>query len=152
MTSPVSPALGRPSDPPARPAAPRPRARDLDRQVAARLRERRVALGLTQQQMAERLGVTYQQLHKYEAGQNRISAGRLLAIAQALGVEVGYFFDGQGHGGVRKPAGPQRLLLELARNFALIPCRAHQEALCRLARSMAEGEGDREPVGVGEAA
>ena len=51
-------------------------------------------LGLTQQQMAELIGVTYQQAHKYEKGINRIAAGRLFTIAQALGVEVGYFFDG----------------------------------------------------------
>ena len=51
-------------------------------------------LGLTQQQMAELIGVTYQQAHKYEKGINRIAAGRLFTIAQALGVDVGYFFDG----------------------------------------------------------
>ena len=50
-------------------------------------------LGLTQQQMAELIGVTYQQAHKYETGINRISAGRLYQIAQALGVEISYFFE-----------------------------------------------------------
>jgi transcriptional regulator with XRE-family HTH domain len=58
------------------------------------MRERRVMLGLTQQQMAELIGVTYQQAHKYEKGINRVAAGRLYRIAQALGVEVGYFFEG----------------------------------------------------------
>jgi transcriptional regulator with XRE-family HTH domain len=58
------------------------------------MRERRIMLGLTQQQMAELIGVTYQQAHKYEKGVNRVAAGRLYNIAQALGVDVGYFFEG----------------------------------------------------------
>jgi len=66
----------------------------MDRHVGARMRERRIMLGLTQQQMAELIGVTYQQAHKYEKGINRIAGGRLYAIAQALGVEVGYFYEG----------------------------------------------------------
>ena len=74
--------------------APRPRAQDMDRHVGARMRERRIMLGLTQQQMAELIGVTYQQAHKYEKGVNRIAGGRLYTIAQALGVEVGYFYEG----------------------------------------------------------
>ena len=74
--------------------APRPRAQDVDRHVGARMRERRVMLGLTQQQLAELIGVTYQQAHKYEKGINRIAAGRLSRIAQALGVEIGYFYEG----------------------------------------------------------
>ena len=50
---------------------------DVDRHVGRRIRERRTMLGLTQQQLAERIGVTYQQAHKYETGDNRVSAGRL---------------------------------------------------------------------------
>ena len=70
----------------------RPGAQAVDLEVARRLRRRRLELGLTQQEMAELIGVTYQQAHKYETGINRISAGRLYQIAQALGVEVGHFF------------------------------------------------------------
>ena len=72
----------------------RSRALDVDRYVSLRIRQRRIMLGLTQQQMAELIGVTYQQAHKYEKGINRVAAGRLYRIAQALGVEVGYFFEG----------------------------------------------------------
>ena len=72
-------------------AAGRLRSQDVDRHVGARMRDRRVLLGLTQQQMADLIGVTYQQAHKYEKGINRVSAGRLYSIAQALGVEVGLF-------------------------------------------------------------
>ena len=52
------------------------RATDTDRHVGVRIRERRIMLGLSQQQMADLIGVTYQQAHKYERGINRISAGR----------------------------------------------------------------------------
>ena len=71
--------------------ATRSRPQDTDRYVGSRMRERRIMLGLTQQQMAELIGVTYQQAHKYEKGINRIAGGRLYAIAQALGVEVSFF-------------------------------------------------------------
>src|SRR5215217_8809814 len=95
-----------------RPTSPRGRAHDADRHVGMRMRERRIMLGLTQQQMAELIGVTYQQAHKYEKGTNRISAGRLYAFAQALEVEVTYFFEGVGAGQTVEPAPHQRLMLE----------------------------------------
>ncbi len=123
-------------------AAPRPgrgRPRDVDRHVGARVRERRVALGLTQHQVAELIGTTYQQAHKYEAGVNRISAGRLYQIAQALGVEPGYFFEGVGSAEPFRPRGEQRRMFELARCFAVLP-RPQQEALCALARALAGAE------------
>ena len=120
----------------------RSRAQDVDRHVGARMRERRVMLGLTQQQMAELIGVTYQQAHKYEKGINRIAAGRLYNIAQALGVEVSYFFEGINGGGDKafKATPQQRMLLELARNFISIPARRHQEAICSLARALSDPE------------
>jgi transcriptional regulator with XRE-family HTH domain len=114
----------------------RSRAQDVDRYVGARMRERRIMLGLTQQQMAELIGVTYQQAHKYEKGINRIAAGRLFTIAQALGVDVSYFFEGMDSDRTFKPTPQQRMLLELARNFIGMPNRKHQEALCNLARAL----------------
>src|SRR4249919_1095003 len=100
---------------------PRPRAQDIDRIVGARMRERRIRLGLTQQQMAELIGVTYQQAHKYEKGINRIAAGRLSSIARALDVEVGYFYDGLTWPPEAVKAAPQqRQILELMRNFMAI--------------------------------
>ena len=77
-------------------AAGRSRSQDIDRHVGARVRDRRIFLGLTQQQMAELIGVTYQQAHKYEKGIDRVAASRLYHIARALDVEVGYFFEGLG--------------------------------------------------------
>ena len=98
-------------------------------------------LGLTQQQLADLIGVTYQQAHKYERGINRIAGGRLYTIAQALGVEVAFFFEGIGApAGAGKPTAHQRLLLELTRNFVAIADRRQQEAICNLARSLAASE------------
>ncbi len=123
----------------------RARAQDIDRYVGARMRERRIMLGLTQQQMAELIGVTYQQAHKYEKGINRIAAGRLYTIAQALGVDVGWFFEGLESEQRFKPTPQQRMLLELARNFVAMPNRKYQDAICALARALAEGgEGEEE--------
>jgi transcriptional regulator with XRE-family HTH domain len=119
----------------------RPRATDIDRYVGARLRERRIMLGLTQQQMAELIGVTYQQAHKYEKGVNRIASGRLHIIAQALGVEVNYFFEGISTDvDGSKPTPTQRLLLELSRRFTHIADRRQQEAVCALARALANSD------------
>ena len=116
----------------------RPRPQDIDRHVGAKLRERRLMLGMSQQQMAELIGVTYQQAHKYEKGINRIAGGRLYTIAQALGVEVSYFYEGVGAGvDAFKPTAKQRLLLELTRSFTHITDRRQQEALCSLARALA---------------
>ena len=116
----------------------RARAQSVDRHVGARLRERRTMLGLTQQQMAELIGVTYQQAHKYEKGINRIAAGRLYAIAHVLGVEVNWFFEGIDIGRDFQPSPQQRLLLELARSFNALPDRRHQEAVCHLARALVD--------------
>ena len=116
----------------------RPRPQDVDRHVGARLRERRLMLGMSQQQMAELIGVTYQQAHKYEKGVNRVASGRLYAIAQALGVEVGYFYEGLGaEADAFAPTPKQRLLLELTRSFTHIADRRQQEAVCSLARALA---------------
>ena len=113
------------------------RTQDIDHHVGARVRERRIMLGLTQQQLADLIGVTYQQAHKYERGINRVSAGRLYEIAQVLSVPVGYFFDGLDGQGSRSVSPRERMCLELARNFAQIPNERHQEALSQLARVLA---------------
>jgi transcriptional regulator with XRE-family HTH domain len=113
------------------------RTQDIDRHVGARVRERRIMLGLTQQQLADLIGVTYQQAHKYERAINRISAGRLFEIAQVLGVPVSYFFAGLEQDSDRSVSPRERMCLELARNFAQIPNERHQEALSQLARVLA---------------
>jgi transcriptional regulator with XRE-family HTH domain len=109
----------------------------IDDHVGGRIRERRIMLGLTQQQLAEMIGVTYQQAHKYERGINRVSAGRLFEIARALSAPISYFYEGIGQEGPRQITPHQRMLLEIARNFAEIRNERHQEAVSQLARALA---------------
>ena len=98
-------------------------------------------LGLTQQQLAELIGVTYQQAHKYERGINRVSAGRLFEIARVLSVPINYFYEGIGEEGTRQVSQRERMMLEIARNFAEITNERHQEAVSALARALAAGSG-----------
>ncbi len=103
-------------------------------------------LGLTQQQLAEMIGVTYQQAHKYERGINRVSAGRLYEIARVLNAPITYFYDGVGEEAPRPATPHQRMLLEIARNFGELEIarnfgeiqnEKHQEAVSQLARALA---------------
>ncbi len=95
-------------------------------------------MGLSQHQLAQLVGVTYQQAHKYERGLNRISAGRLYEIATVLLVPISWFFDGlDGDITVAELTNRQRMGLELARNFAAIDNHRHQEALSQMARALA---------------
>jgi transcriptional regulator with XRE-family HTH domain len=115
----------------------------MDRHVGAKLREQRLALGLTLMQVATLIGATYQHVQNYERGVNRISAGRLHALTRVLGVEPGYFYEELGSG--RAPRPTPRRVLELARNFAVLP-RPQQEALVELARALAGSEGAEQEV------
>ncbi|OPB31096.1 helix-turn-helix domain-containing protein [Bartonella sp. AR 15-3] len=65
----------------------------IDIYVGARIRLRRNILGLTQEKLGEKLGITFQQIQKYEKGTNRVGASRLQAIAEIMDVPVSYFFD-----------------------------------------------------------
>ena len=66
----------------------------MDLHVGAQVRARRVLLGLSQEKLAEGLGITFQQVQKYERGSNRISASRLYNMAQLLDVPITFFFEG----------------------------------------------------------
>lgn len=66
----------------------------VDAHVGKRIRHRRWMIGMTQQQLAEQVGIKFQQIQKYETGMNRVSASRLWDIAQSLSVPVAFFFDG----------------------------------------------------------
>ena len=66
----------------------------VDVHVGKRIRHRRWVSGTTQQQLADKVGIKFQQIQKYETGMNRVSASRLWDIAAALGVEVAFFFEG----------------------------------------------------------
>jgi len=67
---------------------------DVDGHVGRRVRERRKALGMSQDKLGNALGISFQQVQKYEVGTNRVAAGRLWDMAKVLEVDVGYFFEG----------------------------------------------------------
>jgi transcriptional regulator with XRE-family HTH domain len=66
----------------------------VDAHVGSRVRFRRMLLGMSQEKLGERLGLTFQQVQKYEKGVNRIGASRLFDMAQVLSVPIQYFYDG----------------------------------------------------------
>lgn len=69
------------------------RSGDLDSHVGARIRLRRTMLGMSQEKLGEAIGLTFQQIQKYERGTNRVSASRLFDIARVLDVPIGFFYD-----------------------------------------------------------
>jgi len=111
----------------------------VDAAIGERIRRRRVELGLTQDQLAGRLGVSYQQIQKYERGANRISASRLYALARRLDVVPGYFYgdlDAPGeclaHGGCDQPG------RELARYGAAVRDERVRTTVTGLLRAVVE--------------
>ncbi len=98
-------------------------AKRVDEHVGERIRERRTMMGLTQENLANALQISYQQVQKYETGANRISAGRLYEMAQRLEVEVSFFFEGLEPTSQREPmehGGKNRSVIELVHNFSEI--------------------------------
>ena len=79
---------------------------EIDLHLGRRLRRRRRLLGLTQQQLGDRIGIRFQQIQKYECGANRISAARLWELAEALEAPVSYFYDGVGESSDNHPSRP----------------------------------------------
>jgi transcriptional regulator with XRE-family HTH domain len=86
--------------------------------------------------VADLIGVTVQQACKYETGRSRVASGRLYQLAQALNVDVSYFFEGTDNS--VEMTERQRQMLELARNFIVMLSRRHQEEIVALARALAE--------------
>jgi DNA-binding XRE family transcriptional regulator len=70
-----------------------PRSNAIDAYIGARMRERRLALEMSQDQLGKELGVSFQQIQKYESGQNRVSAARLFDICKALNVSLSSMFE-----------------------------------------------------------
>ena len=104
-------------------------AHPVDEHVGKRLRQRRRLVGMTQQQLAEHVGIKFQQIQKYETGANRVSASRLWDIASTLDVSINFFFDGlQAEKGVKiqSDAMPSDLMgdkeaLDLVRSYYPLP-------------------------------
>jgi transcriptional regulator with XRE-family HTH domain len=73
---------------------PKKQANPIDGQVGNRVRLRRMLIGMSQERLGELLGLTFQQVQKYEKGVNRIGAGRLFEVSRILGVPIDYFYEG----------------------------------------------------------
>ncbi len=115
-------------------------ARRVDAYVGSRIRERRTAMGLTQENLASALEISYQQVQKYEAGTNRVSAGRLYEIARKLDVEVSYFYEELDPEQDVPPldhGGKSRAVIELVQNFAVITDPDLRAAINGLVKSLA---------------
>ena len=105
--------------------------------IGNKIRELRLALGLSREQLSQNIGVTHQQLEKYETAKNRISAGRLLVIANALGESVADLYDGAETEPKAIPVKSQRICLEMSRNFLKIKNSDCQDKLNALVRQLA---------------
>ena len=114
-------------------------AKRIDHLVGQRIRLRRNMLGLTQEELADSLGISYQQVQKYETASNRVSAGRLFEIAAKLNTPVAYFYEGaEDMPEDEEPAAVgNRLNIELVRNFSLIDESPVRAALLGLIRDLA---------------
>ena len=125
----------------------------VDIHVGTRVRLRRTLLGMSQERLGGALGLTFQQVQKYERGANRIGASRLFDLAKALQVPVGFFFDDLPEG-VAEGAPPtasvqdedpmqRRETIELVRAFYRIQDPTARRRLYELTRSIADAiDGD----------
>jgi transcriptional regulator with XRE-family HTH domain len=130
----------------------------VDAHVGSRVRLRRMLVGLSQEKLGERMGLTFQQIQKYEKGVNRIGASRLFQLSQILEVPVQFFFegappaDGSSEGGFAEP-GTEAFLyeflntrdgLELNRAFVKIADANVRRSVVDLVRSLGRYESVRE--------
>ena len=130
----------------------------IDIHVGGRVRFRRMLLGMSQEKLGERLGLTFQQVQKYEKGINRIGASRLFDLSQVLGVPVQFFYD-EAPGGYEQPSSSQpgfadrqaesyiveflnsRDGLELNKAFVRITDAKVRRSIVDLVRSLADDKG-----------
>jgi transcriptional regulator with XRE-family HTH domain len=129
----------------------------VDRHVGLHIRMRRKALGISQERLAESLGLTFQQVQKYERGANRVSASKLWEIARALRTNVAYFYEGLESGAEEATRGfmganAQEFLLtpegmELAATFPRVRRPGVRRKVLDLVRAMAEMELEEQAAG-----
>jgi transcriptional regulator with XRE-family HTH domain len=129
----------------------------IDRHVGTRIRGRRVGLRISQTKLGHSIGVTFQQIQKYESGTNRVGASNLFKIAKALGVDVSFFFEGVSRDGpaimapslgfAEPPPQPfdinpmnSRESFELMHNYFRIPDPVVRKRLFQLVRVLAYSE------------
>ena len=118
----------------------------VDVYVGKRVRQRRWMVGMTQQQLAEKVGIKFQQIQKYETGMNRVSASRLWDISEALDVNIAFFFEGleakdgedkTGDGTIPGDILADKEALELVRSYYSIP-ENQRRRLFELARVLSD--------------
>lgn len=127
----------------------------IDEHVGMRLKLKRSALGITQSELGDIAGVTFQQIQKYEKGANRIGAGRLYKFSTILNVPISYFFDGLEEGDMKKTLSdskseiefeyesfdvPEKELSILLKFFTRIKDRKIRNSVIDLARSLSKKE------------
>ena len=124
----------------------------IDVHVGKRLRQKRTLMGLSQAAIANAIGVTFQQVQKYERGINRMSASRMYDFARAMGVPVAYFFDDYSNDtrmpGMAENAAPAfehentstRETMEIMRAYYRIKSPAQRKRVLDLMRSMADSD------------
>lgn len=128
----------------------------IDVHVGGRVRLRRTMLGMSQDRLADSLGLTFQQVQKYEKGVNRIGASRVFEISRVLGVPIQFFFDdydfvtGRSYGfaenGADDGASMMELLnspegVQLCKHFASIKDAKIRKRVLELVKSLSDGEG-----------
>jgi transcriptional regulator with XRE-family HTH domain len=121
---------------------PRRRSSSVDHEIGRRVRLRRLDVGLSQTDLANALGLTFQQVQKYEKGANRISAGRLKDIARKLEVPMSYFYD-EAVGSSPQSQSAFKFLdnaysLRLIRSFARIKDRQVQQRIVEIVERLAK--------------
>jgi transcriptional regulator with XRE-family HTH domain len=125
----------------------------VDRHVGTRVRMRRMMIGMSQEKLGEALGITFQQVQKYEKGMNRISASRLQQTSRVLGVPIDYFyegapqFDAEAAGGFAENPSPAYMAelttndgLNLLKAFASIKSARVRRRVVELVRALAEDD------------
>ena len=128
-------------------------ANPIDIQVGNRVRIRRMLIGMSQERLGDLLGLTFQQVQKYEKGVNRIGAGRLFEVSRILNVPVDFFYEGvatelAGQPGMREPEGTPPVMefmssgegLQLSLAFMKIKDAKVRKRVLDLVKSLAEEE------------
>ncbi len=114
---------------------------NVDVHVGKRIRHRRWMIGMTQQQLAEKVGIKFQQIQKYETGMNRVSASRLWDIARAVDVPISFFFEGledsQVQNSVEGDILADKEALQLVRAYYAMP-EAQRRQIFELARVLSD--------------
>jgi transcriptional regulator with XRE-family HTH domain len=132
---------------------PKKQANPIDIQVGNRVRIRRMLIGMSQERLGDLLGLTFQQIQKYEKGVNRIGAGRLFEMARILNVPIDFFYEGMeaqasGQAGMSEPEGAPPVMefvssgegLQLSLAFMKIRDAKVRKRVLDLVKSLAEDE------------